>query len=143
MMNELEALLAGIVSEPHEETRWLVLADWLEENDDPRRGELLRLHRKMLATLLRAGSLRGAGVVAGPRRGVDCGGTTFRMPQDSGKGFPLRCHICVQIPDDRRTVLVADSEVRTIRTESDATHITTADRLKLFGRCFARLRITD
>ncbi len=49
-MNELEALLAGIVSEPHEETRWLVLADWLEENDDPRRGELLRLHRKLLAT---------------------------------------------------------------------------------------------
>ncbi|MCE9560785.1 MAG: SUMF1/EgtB/PvdO family nonheme iron enzyme [Planctomycetes bacterium] len=50
MMSELEALLAGIVSEPLEETRWLVLADWLEENDDPRRGELLRLHRKLLAT---------------------------------------------------------------------------------------------
>jgi uncharacterized protein (TIGR02996 family) len=33
-----------------EETRWLVLADWLEENDDPRRGELLRLHRRLLAT---------------------------------------------------------------------------------------------
>ncbi len=49
-MTELEALLAGIISEPHEETRWLVLADWLEENDDPRRGELLRLHRKLLAT---------------------------------------------------------------------------------------------
>jgi formylglycine-generating enzyme required for sulfatase activity len=27
-----------------------VLADWLEENDDPRRGELLRLHRRLLAT---------------------------------------------------------------------------------------------
>ncbi|MCE9568265.1 MAG: SUMF1/EgtB/PvdO family nonheme iron enzyme [Planctomycetes bacterium] len=50
MMTELEALLAGIVSEPLEETRWLVLADWLEEHDDPRRGELLRLHRKLLAT---------------------------------------------------------------------------------------------
>ncbi|MCE9568267.1 MAG: SUMF1/EgtB/PvdO family nonheme iron enzyme [Planctomycetes bacterium] len=49
-MTELEALLAGIVSEPLEETLWLVLADWLEENDDPRRGELLRLHRKLLAT---------------------------------------------------------------------------------------------
>jgi uncharacterized protein (TIGR02996 family) len=49
-MNTLEALLSGIVSDPLEETRWLVLADWLEENDDPRRAELLRLHRKLLAT---------------------------------------------------------------------------------------------
>ncbi|MCE9567142.1 MAG: SUMF1/EgtB/PvdO family nonheme iron enzyme [Planctomycetes bacterium] len=49
-MTELEALLSGIVSEPLEETRWLVLADWLDENDDLRRGELLRLHRKLLAT---------------------------------------------------------------------------------------------
>lgn len=49
-MNELDALLAGIVSEPGEETRWLVLADWLEEHDDPRKGELLRLHRQLLAT---------------------------------------------------------------------------------------------
>ena len=46
----LDALLAGIVSDPLEETRWLVLADWLEEFDDLRRGELLRLHRKLLAT---------------------------------------------------------------------------------------------
>jgi uncharacterized protein (TIGR02996 family) len=49
-MNTLESLLAGIVSDPLEETRWLVLADCLEEYDDPRRGELLRLHRRMLAT---------------------------------------------------------------------------------------------
>jgi uncharacterized protein (TIGR02996 family) len=49
-MNTLEALLSGIVAEPLEETRWLVLADYLEENDDPRRAELLRLHRKLLAT---------------------------------------------------------------------------------------------
>jgi uncharacterized protein (TIGR02996 family) len=49
-MNTLDALLSGIVAEPLEETRWLVLADWLEENDDPRRAELLRLHRKLLAT---------------------------------------------------------------------------------------------
>ena len=49
-MNTLDALLAGIVAEPLEETRWLVLADWLEEHDDPRRAELLRLHRKLLAT---------------------------------------------------------------------------------------------
>jgi uncharacterized protein (TIGR02996 family) len=49
-MNTLDALLAGIVTEPLEETRWLVLADWLEEHDDPRRAELLRVHRKLLAT---------------------------------------------------------------------------------------------
>ncbi|QJW95835.1 SUMF1/EgtB/PvdO family nonheme iron enzyme [Frigoriglobus tundricola] len=49
-MNTLDALLAGIVADPLEEARWLVLADWLEENDDPRRAELLRLHRKLLAT---------------------------------------------------------------------------------------------
>ncbi len=50
-MNTLDAMLAAIVADPVEETRWLVLADWLEENDDDlRRGELLRLHRKLLAT---------------------------------------------------------------------------------------------
>jgi uncharacterized protein (TIGR02996 family) len=49
-MGTLDALLSGIVADPLEETRWLVLADWLEENDDPRRAELLRLHRKLLAT---------------------------------------------------------------------------------------------
>ncbi|MBY0460613.1 MAG: SUMF1/EgtB/PvdO family nonheme iron enzyme [Gemmataceae bacterium] len=49
-MSELDALLAGIVSDPLEETRWLVLADWLQEHDDLRRAELLRLHRKLIAT---------------------------------------------------------------------------------------------
>ena len=49
-MTTLDALLAGIIAEPLEETRWLVLADWLEEQDDPRRAELLRLHRRLLAT---------------------------------------------------------------------------------------------
>jgi uncharacterized protein (TIGR02996 family) len=47
-MNTLKALLDGNVSDPLEETRWLALADWLEENDHPRRGELLRLHRRLL-----------------------------------------------------------------------------------------------
>jgi uncharacterized protein (TIGR02996 family) len=49
-MNTLDALLAGIVADPLEETRWLVLADYLEEHDDPRRAEVLRLHRRLLAT---------------------------------------------------------------------------------------------
>jgi len=49
-MNTLDALLAGIMGDPLEETRWLVLADWLEENDEPHRSELLRLQRRLLAT---------------------------------------------------------------------------------------------
>ena len=51
-MNTLDALLSGIVADPLEETRWLVLADWLEENDDPRRraGRLRLAPRKLLAT---------------------------------------------------------------------------------------------
>jgi uncharacterized protein (TIGR02996 family) len=46
----LEALLEGIVDNPQGDPRWLILADWLEEHDDPRRAELLRLHRRLLAT---------------------------------------------------------------------------------------------
>jgi uncharacterized protein (TIGR02996 family) len=34
-VNTLDALLAGIAAEPVEETRWLVLADYLEEHDEP------------------------------------------------------------------------------------------------------------
>ncbi|MCE9566539.1 MAG: SUMF1/EgtB/PvdO family nonheme iron enzyme [Planctomycetes bacterium] len=49
-MNTLNNMLAEIVADPTEETRWLVLADWLEEHDDVRRGELLRLHRMLLGT---------------------------------------------------------------------------------------------
>jgi uncharacterized protein (TIGR02996 family) len=49
-MNTLDALLAGIVADPLEETRWLILADYLEENDDLRRAELLRLHRRLLGS---------------------------------------------------------------------------------------------
>jgi uncharacterized protein (TIGR02996 family) len=49
-MNTLDSLLAGIVADPQDEVRWLVLADYVEEHDDPRRAELLRLHRRLLAT---------------------------------------------------------------------------------------------
>jgi uncharacterized protein (TIGR02996 family) len=48
-MNELAGLLQTIHADPAEEANWLVLADWLEDNDDPRRGELLRLHRSLRA----------------------------------------------------------------------------------------------
>jgi uncharacterized protein (TIGR02996 family) len=49
-MSELEGLLDAIVADPQAEDRWSVLADFLEEHDDPRRAELLRLHRRLLAT---------------------------------------------------------------------------------------------
>jgi uncharacterized protein (TIGR02996 family) len=49
-MSDLDALLAGIVADPTNELRWLVLADWLEDYDDPRRGELTRLHLQMRQT---------------------------------------------------------------------------------------------
>jgi uncharacterized protein (TIGR02996 family) len=49
-MSVLEGLLQGVVDEPGCEANWLVLADWIEENDDPRRAELLRLPRKLLAS---------------------------------------------------------------------------------------------
>jgi uncharacterized protein (TIGR02996 family) len=39
-----EGFLADMVAHPHDATPWLVLADWLEERDDPR-GELVRLLR--------------------------------------------------------------------------------------------------
>ena len=47
-MTTLERLLEGIVADP-DSARWLVLADWLEEHDDPRRAELLRRHKMVLA----------------------------------------------------------------------------------------------
>jgi formylglycine-generating enzyme len=45
-MNE-ETFLAAIVENPEEPTTWLALADWLEEQDNPR-GELLRLTQALL-----------------------------------------------------------------------------------------------
>jgi uncharacterized protein (TIGR02996 family) len=47
---EEQALLQALVEKPADEALWLILADWLEEHDDPRRAELLRLHRQLLAT---------------------------------------------------------------------------------------------
>jgi uncharacterized protein (TIGR02996 family) len=46
----LAELLQHIVAKPKAEGRWQALADWLEGHDDPRRAELLRLHRRLLAT---------------------------------------------------------------------------------------------
>jgi uncharacterized protein (TIGR02996 family) len=41
------ALLEAIREAPADPTAWLVLADWLEEYDDPRRGELVRLRMRL------------------------------------------------------------------------------------------------
>ncbi|MGL4550693.1 MAG: SUMF1/EgtB/PvdO family nonheme iron enzyme [Gemmataceae bacterium] len=42
-MSDEDALLAAIRADPADRVAWLALADWLEENDLPAHGELLRL----------------------------------------------------------------------------------------------------
>jgi uncharacterized protein (TIGR02996 family) len=49
-MTELDAMLAAIIATPCEDTLWLALADFLDEHEEPLRAELIRLHRKLLAT---------------------------------------------------------------------------------------------
>ena len=44
---EEAAFLRDIVANPGDDSLYLILADWLEEYDDPRRAELLRLHRRL------------------------------------------------------------------------------------------------
>ena len=46
-MSELEGFLQAIDDDPADETNWLVMADWLEDNGDPRRAELVRLQRSL------------------------------------------------------------------------------------------------
>ncbi len=45
-MNVPETLLREIYDKPREETAWLVYADWLEEQGDPR-AEYIRLHLEL------------------------------------------------------------------------------------------------
>jgi uncharacterized protein (TIGR02996 family) len=49
-MSDLDALLAGIVADPANALRWLVMADWLEDHGFPERAELVRVHRELLRT---------------------------------------------------------------------------------------------
>jgi uncharacterized protein (TIGR02996 family) len=49
-MSDLDAFLAGIVADPQNAVRWLVMADWLEEDGQPARAELVRVHRELLRT---------------------------------------------------------------------------------------------
>ena len=53
-MSELEGFLQAISEDPADETNWLVMSDWLEENDDPRRAEVVRLQRSLPNRLGRA-----------------------------------------------------------------------------------------
>jgi uncharacterized protein (TIGR02996 family) len=42
-----EAFLQALHAEPNDEATWLALADWLEEQDQPERAELVRLMRRL------------------------------------------------------------------------------------------------
>jgi uncharacterized protein (TIGR02996 family) len=48
-MTTPDAILDGLVTDL-DPAAWLVLGDWLEEHDDPRRAELVRLQQQLLAT---------------------------------------------------------------------------------------------
>src|SRR4051812_18186393 len=72
MNAECSGLLEAIHEKPTDDGLWLILADWLEEYDDPRRAELLRLVRGLrgveegearLAAEAGVQGLLGAGVV--------------------------------------------------------------------------------
>jgi uncharacterized protein (TIGR02996 family) len=69
-MNLEHGFLDDIVAHPHDSGLWLIFADWLEENNDPR-GELVRLwrlllqepsHRQIRARRKRFGKLFASGV---------------------------------------------------------------------------------
>jgi sulfatase modifying factor 1 len=47
-MGELDRLLEGIAQDADSGLGWLVLADWLEEHDDPLRAELVRLRQGLV-----------------------------------------------------------------------------------------------
>jgi uncharacterized protein (TIGR02996 family) len=51
-MDVEQAVLQALHDNPTDETSWLVLADWLEENGQAERAEMLRLHRQLRGLLL-------------------------------------------------------------------------------------------
>jgi uncharacterized protein (TIGR02996 family) len=55
-MSDLDAMLAGIVAEPSDDVRWLVLADWLREHDEGDRADLVEIHRELLRTATEPGA---------------------------------------------------------------------------------------
>jgi uncharacterized protein (TIGR02996 family) len=57
-MNTEQALLGALHDDPGDETSWLVLADWLEEQGEPDRAELLRAQRRLVRTPYAAGDRR-------------------------------------------------------------------------------------
>jgi uncharacterized protein (TIGR02996 family) len=46
----LEALLQKVVDHPEDGALWPAIIDWLHKHDDPRRAELVLLHRRLLAS---------------------------------------------------------------------------------------------
>jgi uncharacterized protein (TIGR02996 family) len=51
-MDVEQAVLQALHDNPTDETSWLVLADWLEENDQAAVAEMARLHRRLRGLLL-------------------------------------------------------------------------------------------
>ncbi len=49
-MTDHDALLAAIIAYPDEDTPRLAFADWLQENDDPDRGEFIRIEVELSRT---------------------------------------------------------------------------------------------
>jgi len=59
-MNTLDAILASIVAEPDPAT-WLVLADWLEEHDDPGKSGRVRFAVRPAAAPIGLSRCRSSG----------------------------------------------------------------------------------
>ncbi len=57
-MTDLDAFLAGIVANPTDALRWLVMADWLDDHGQPERAELVRVHRELLRTCTAAREMK-------------------------------------------------------------------------------------
>lgn len=49
-MSDRDALLAGLLAQPDDDTPRLIYADWLEENGDPDRGEFIRVEIELART---------------------------------------------------------------------------------------------
>jgi uncharacterized protein (TIGR02996 family) len=107
-MDTRERLLGGLLEDPGDEGRYLVLADWLEGRDDPRKAELLRVHRRLLAPnplpqrapwQARVGELLAQGVRLDPRcwqAGFHVTNQYLWVPQLNalplGISFAVTCH---------------------------------------------------
>src|SRR5262245_38668474 len=94
-MNDLDKLLDAVVEDPLAEDRWSVVADWIEEYDDSRRAELLRLHRQLIATCCepeahpqraRSGAATGCSIRSGSRGSARASASCGEKPRWSSAG---------------------------------------------------------